>query len=147
MNGVKGNLKLFVQNIEDLKIISAYSQDSLSAVKDIVFLKENRTFIMMINRFMWEKVETDNFEKSKRIRCAIKFADVLRVISKKINQKNKDRLLEFLTIECNKTSNNYEIKIVFAGDGIITLISEAIDVVMQDLGDAWDVKHVPKHKI
>ena len=26
-------------------------------------------------------------------------------------------------------------------------VSEAIDVVMQDLGDAWDVKHVPKHKI
>ena len=36
----KGNLKLIVRNREDLKVISAYSQDSIVAVKDITFLKK-----------------------------------------------------------------------------------------------------------
>ena len=53
-----------------------------------------------------------------------------------------------MTIKCNEISNNnYEIKIFFSGDGIITLISEAVEGVMHDLGKAWNVKHTPEHKI
>ena len=36
---------------------------------------------------------------------------------------------------------------VLTGDNIITLISEAIEVVIHDLGKAWNVKHIPKHEI
>ena len=144
----KKNLTLIGRNIEDLKVISAYSQDSFVAIKDIVFLKRNRTFLMIINRFMWEDAEKGVFRRNKRIRCAIKFEDILKVKSKKINQKKKSRLLECLAIKCNEILNkNYEIKIFFAGDGIITLISESIEVTMQDLGETWNVKYNPKHKI
>ena len=144
----KNNLKLIGNNHEDLKIISAYIQDSIVTVKDMVFLEQNRIFIMMINRFMWENVEKEAFRWNKRIRCAIKFEEVLKVKSKEINQKSKNKLLECLAIKCSEISNNnYEIKIFFAGNSIITLISEAIEVVMYDLGKAWDVKHIPEHKI
>ena len=144
----KNNLKLIGKNQEDLKIISAYTQDSIVAVKDMVFLQKSRIFIMLINRFMWEDVEKGMFRQSRRIRSAIKFEEVLKVKSKEINQKNKNKRLECLMIKCNEISNNnYEIKIFFSGDGIITLISEAIEVVMNDLGKAWNVKHIPEHKI
>jgi len=144
----KNNLKLIGKNQEDLKVISAYSQDSIVNVKDIVFLKENRTFIMITNRFMWEDVEQGIFRKNRRIRCAIKFEEVLHVKSKNINQKNKNRSLECLAIKSNLNSdNNYEIKIYFSGDGIITLVLEAIEVIMQDLGRPWMVKSAPSHKI
>ena len=65
---VKGrvNLKLLGKNQEDLKIISAYLQDSILIVKDIVFLKQNRTFIMIVNRFMWEDVEKGIFRQKCR---------------------------------------------------------------------------------
>ena len=142
------NLKLIGKNIEDLQVISAYCQDSVVKLKDIVFLKKNRTFVMMLNRFMWEDAEKGAFRQNKRIRCAIKFDEVLEVKSKKINQKNKNRLLECLAIKCNETvNNNYEIIFFFAGGSIITLISEFIEVVMHDLGEAWNVKYFPKHKI
>ena len=36
----KIGLKLIGKNLEDLKVISAYLQDSIVAVKDIVFLKK-----------------------------------------------------------------------------------------------------------
>ena len=144
----KGNLKLIVRNREDLKVISAYSQDSIVAVKDITFLKKNRIFIMIINRFMWEDIEKGITRQSKRIRCALKFEGILKVKSKKINQKNKKKRLECLAIECNEIlNNNNEINFFFAGGGVITLISESIEAIMRDLGEAWSVKYTPKHKI
>ena len=90
------NLKLLGKNQEDLKVISAYLQDSVLVVKDMVFLKQNRAFVMLVNRFMWEDVEKGVFRKNKRIRCAVKFDEVIKVESKNINQKNKNRPLECL---------------------------------------------------
>ena len=144
----KFNLKLIGKNREDLKVISAYLQDSIVIVRDIVFLKKNMTFIMIVNRFMWEDVEKGIFRESKRIRCAVKFEEVLKVRSQNINQRNKNKALEYLAIECSLTFDKiYEINIFFAGDSIITIILEAIEVVMQDLGKPWNVKHIPIHKI
>ena len=144
----KNNLKLIGKNQEDLKVISAYSQDSIVTVKDMIFLEKNRIFLMMVNRFMWEDIEKSIYRQNKRIRCAIKFEGILKVKSKKINQKNKNKRLECLAIKCNQILNkNYEIIFFFAGGAAITLISESIEVVMHDLGVSWNVKHIPKHKI
>ena len=144
----KINLKLIGKNQEDLKVVSAYLQDSIEATKDIVFLKKNRTFIMIASRFMWEDVERGVFRKNKRIRCALKFEDIQQVKSKNIDQKNKNRLLECLAIKSFFDSSNVcKIKIFFSGNGVITLMSETIELVMSDLGKAWDVKYMPKHKI
>ena len=141
-------LKLLCRSIDDIKVISAYLQDSIVVVRDIVFLKKNRTFIMIVNRFMWEDAEKGIFRKNKRIRCALKFEDVIVVKSQNINQKNKKKFLECLAIKCVETiEKNYRINIFFSGNNIITIISEAIHVVMEDLGKQWDVKHVPSHKI
>ena len=144
----KNNLKLIGKNQEDLKVISAYSQDSIVAVKDIIFLEKNRIFVMVINRFMWEDVEKGIYRQNKRIKCAIRFEGILKVKSKRINQKNRNKRLECLAIECNEIlDKNYEINFFFSGGGVITLISEFIEVVMHDLGASWNVKHFPKHKI
>ena len=142
------NLKLLGKNQEDLKVISAYLQDSILIVKDIVFLKQNRIFVMIVNRFMWEDIEKGVFRQNKRIRCAVKFEEVIKVESKNINQKNKNKPLECLAIKCSSIfEETYNLKIFFAGDSIITIISEAIDVALHDLGKPWNVKHIPIHKI
>ena len=142
------DLKLLGKHQEDLKIISAYLQDSILIVKDIVFLKQNRIFVMIVNRFMWEDIEKGVFRQNKRIRCAIKFEEVIKVESKNINQKNKNKPLECLAIKCSSIFDEvYRIKIFFAGDSIITIISEVIEVALHDLGKPWNVKHIPIHKI
>ena len=142
------DLKLLGKHQEDLKIISAYLQDSILIVKDIVFLKQNRTFIMIVNRFMWEDVEKGVFTQNKRIRCAVKFEEVIKVESKNINQKNENKPLECLAIKCSSIfEETYKIMIFFAGNSIITIISEVIEVALHDLGKPWNVKHIPIHKI
>ena len=146
-NHEKFNLKLLGRNQEDLKVISAYLQDSIVCIKDIIFLKLNRTFIMLVNRFMWEDIEKGVFRDNKRIKCAVKLEEVTRVESKNINQKNKDKRLECLAIECTEIENGYRIKIFFSGDSIITITSETLEVTLNDLGSPWKVKYAPKHKI
>ena len=142
------NLKLIGKNEKDLNVISAYLQDSIVIPKDIVFLKQNRIFIMIVNRFMWEDLEKGILRKSKRIRCAVKFEEVNKVKSINIDQKNKNIPLECLAIKSSLISDKiYEIKIFFSGKGIITVISEVIDLVMHDISKPWEVKHIPKHKI
>ena len=84
----KINLKQIGKNKEDLKVLSAYLQDSIVLVRDMVFLEKNRNFIIIVNRFMWEDAEKGIFRTNKRIRCAVRFEDVIRVKSRKINQEN-----------------------------------------------------------
>ena len=141
------NLKLIARTEEDLRVVSAHLQDSIASVSDIANLKKNKIFLMQLNRFMWEDVEKGVFRKNKRIRTILKFENVLNVESRNINQIKKDKFLDFLTIETNRMpDNNYEMKIVFAGDSIIKIISEVIEVTLDDQGEAWDTKNMPKHK-
>jgi hypothetical protein len=141
------NLKLIARTEEDLRVVSAHLQDSIASVADIANLKKNKIFLMQLNRFMWEDVEKGVFRKNKRIRTVLKFENVLNVDSRNINQLKKDKFLDFLAIESNITpDNNYEMKIIFAGDSMIRLISELIEVTLDDQGEAWDTKNKPKHK-
>jgi len=141
------NLKLIANTEEDLRVVSAHLQDSIASVSDIANLKKNRIFLMQLNRFMWEDVEKGVFRKNKRIRTVLKFENVLNVLSKNIDQRKKNKFLDFLAIETSITpDNNYEMKIIFAGDSIIRIISESIEVTLDDQGDAWDTKNKPKHK-
>ena len=145
---VAKNLKLIAKTEEDIKVVSAHLQDSILSVKDIANLKKNKIFLMQLNRFMWEDVEKGVFRKNKRIRTVLKFENVLKVFSKNINQKKKDNFLDFLAIETIKMpDNNYEMKITFAGDSIIRIIAEVIEVTLDDQGEAWNTKNKPKHQV
>ena len=141
------NLKLIAKTQEDLRVVSAHLQDSIASVADIANLKKNKIFLMQLNRFMWEDVERGVFRKNKRIRTILKFENVLNVVSRNINQLKKDKFLDFLAIETIVTpDNNYEMKIIFAGDAVIRIKSEVIEVTLDDQGEAWDTKNRPKHK-
>ena len=145
---VAKNLKLIAKTEEDIKVVSAHLQDSILSVEDIASLKKNKIFLMQLNRFMWEDVEKGVFRKNKRIRTVLKFDNVLKVFSRNINQKKKDNFLDFLAIETIKMpDNNYEMKITFAGDSIIRIIAEVIEVTLDDQGEAWDTKNKPKHQV
>ena len=141
------NLKLIAKTEEDLRVVSAHLQDSIASVSDIANLKQNKIFLMQLNRFMWEDVEKGVFRKNKRVRTVLKFENVLKVNSKNINQSTKDKFLDFLAIESNQMPDkNYEMRIIFAGDSIIKIVSEVIEVTLDDQGRAWDTKNKPKHK-
>ena len=142
------NLKLIARTEEDLRVVSAHLQDSIASVADIANLKKSKIFLMQLNRFMWEDVEKGVFRKNKRIRTILKFDNVIDVSSKNINHTDKDKFLDFLAIESNqKPDNNVELKLIFSGDSIIKVISEVIEVALDDQGEPWTTKNKPKHKV
>jgi len=98
----QGFLKLKADDENDLKVFAAYLQDSLTNPSDVKFLKKNKSFICLFNRFMWEDAEKGVFRDNKRIRSALKINDVLSVRSKKINVRQKNKILEFLTINIRR---------------------------------------------
>ncbi len=140
------NLKLIAKTKEDLRVVSAHLQDAIVNVSDIANLRKSKIFLMQLNRFMWEDVEKGVFRKNKRIKSVLKFENIVKVYSKNINQLKKNKFLDFLTIETiQMPDNNYEMKIVFAGNSMIKIISEVIEVTLDDQGSAWDTKNMPQH--
>ena len=141
------NLKLIARPQDDLRVVSAHLQDSIVNISDIALLEKNKVFLMQLNRFMWEDVEKGVFRKNKRIRSVLKIDNVIKVFSKNVNQSKKDKFLDFLTIETTlMPDKNYEMKIVFAGDSIIRVIAEVVEVILDDQGEAWNTKNMPNHK-
>ena len=142
------NLKLNGTSEDDIKVISAHLQDSITQVKNIAHLKKNKIFLIQFNRFMWEDVEKGVFRKNKRIISVLKFENVINVNSKNLNQKNTERFLDFLAIETKLLSDkNYEVKLNFAGDILIKLNLEIIECFLEDISDPWETKSKPKHDL
>ena len=142
------NLKLIARTDDDLRVISAHLQDSITDIKNIANLKKNKIFLMQLNRFMWEDVEKGIFRKNKRVRTILKFDNVVAVNSKNIKNSILDNFLDFLAIESRQMPDkNYEMKLIFSGDAIIKVIAEVIEVTLDDQGKPWDTKNKPKHKV
>ena len=141
-------LKLRAKTQDDLKVMSAHLQDSITQSGNIVHLIRNRIFLIQFNRFMWEDVEKGVFRKNKRILSVLKFENVLSVYSKKLDQNKPDHFLDFLAIESKLLSDkSYEIILHFAGDKQIKINSEVIDCFLDDQGEPWETKNKPKHDI
>jgi|TARA_B110000881_G_C18131563_1_gene297067 hypothetical protein len=140
------NLKLLATSNEDLRVVAAHLQDAIVSTQDIANLKQNRIFLVQLNRFMWEDVEKGIFRKNKRIRTVLKFDNVTSVLSKNINTKRDRKFLDFLTIESNVLlDKSYEIKLIFSGNAVIKIKVEVIDVTLDDQGSPWESKTQPKH--
>ncbi|MAJ86021.1 MAG: hypothetical protein CL687_03530 [Candidatus Pelagibacter sp.] len=142
------NLKLIGKTSEDLKVISAHLQDAIVSISDIAHLKRNRIFLIQLNRFMWEDVEQGVFRKNKRIRTVLKFDHVIKVSSKNIDFNKKDKFLDFLAIESREMADKtLEMNLIFSGNSVIKILTEVIEVTLDDQGDAWETKSKPKHNL
>ena len=148
MSKIQSNLKLLANDEKDLSVFSAYLQDAIIITQDIKFLLKNKTFACIFNRFMWEDTEQGVFRDNRRVRSALVFKNVLNVKSQNINVKKKSTILEFLAIKISKIKNdNFNLKLIFSGGGVISLEVEFIESTLEDFSESWTTKHKPKHKI
>ena len=126
--------KIIAENIDDLRIISALCSGSKILQSEIKFLRQNRIFFIPLQRI---SKENDNKVKDK-INSIIKFDSIYRSKSKNINQRLKNNVLELLAIEIFKKNQNYEIILLFSNNAAITLISEVIEVTLEDITEFND---------
>jgi len=53
-----------------------------------------------------------------------------------------------LAIEAIKLKNeNYNLKLIFSGGGVISIETEFINSTLEDFSNSWKTKYKPKHKI
>tara|TARA_B100000424_G_scaffold115502_1_gene87136 strand:+ start:37 stop:432 length:396 start_codon:yes stop_codon:yes gene_type:complete len=119
--------KIIATDKEGLQMISACCAGSKIRTADIKFLKSNKIFLISIKR---NKVESDL--KDKKINSICKFDFVDSVKSKNIDQGNQELVLELIGIDFFKNKDNYEINLMFNNNAHISLITETIEVRLED---------------
>ena len=120
--------KIIAQNQEDLRVISALCSEAKIKQSEIKFLKENKIFLLSLER--------ENKEKSnskEKINSILKFEFIETSKSKNIDQNSEDNFLELLAIESYKKQNNNEIVLLFSNNGIINLFCEIIECTLEDV--------------
>ena len=121
--------KIIAENAEDLRMISAICSGSKILQSEIKFLRQNRVFLLPLQRNTLEKQR----KNQESINSIIKFDYIYRSKSKNINQKLKNNILELLAIEIFKNNLNFEIVLLFSNNAAITLVAEVIDVTLEDI--------------
>ena len=119
--------KIITQNQDDLRIISALCSGAKIKQSEIKFLKENKIFLISLQR---ENKEKSNSKES--INSILKFEFIEESKSKNINQNNEENVLELLAIESYKKGHNFEIVLLFSKNRFITFSSEVIEVTLED---------------
>jgi hypothetical protein len=146
------DLKLIALDEEDLAVLSAHLQDAVMRVADIAYLKTERRFAAVANRFDWERGSLNGVEPRRRKdahvrkRCGLRFERVLGAQVTGFDLKAKDAILSLLAIGFEPDDPPAgHILLVFSGGAAIRLHVECIEAELKDLGAAWRAKGKPNH--
>jgi hypothetical protein len=157
---VKGDIRLMAKDAEDLAVISAVLQDALAPLSEMRLLNEDRRFVMVLNRFRWERSErvrrasqpagdasfadADDFgDVDQRVHAGLCIDLVKSIRTRGIDRSKSDQFLSLLTMHIDGDKLN----LVFAGGAVIQLEVEKLSLFLQDLDEAWPTQWRPDHKI
>ncbi|MBN9539941.1 MAG: hypothetical protein BGN99_18265 [Alphaproteobacteria bacterium 65-37] len=138
-----GKLKLSAVDAEDLAVISAAIQDALVAVRDCAFLKDEKRFVLLLNRFRWEAdpgVETAYF----RTHSALVFNEVTAVRHQDIPLGEPDRMLELLAVA---REDDHSLTLRFSAGRAIRLEIGRLACHLGDVGEPWPTPWKPAHPV
>jgi hypothetical protein len=138
-----GKLKLRAEDPEDLAVISAFLQDALVPVADMVFLPDERRFVLVANRFMWERPPLDKKGRCERTLTGIAFDGVTAVRVRGFERSDGDRILQVLAVRAVPGS----IIVEFSGDDAMRLESGQILCHLEDIGEPWPTPWRPRHAL
>ena len=125
--------KIIAQTSEDLRIISALCSESKVRTSEIKFLKNNKVFLVTV-----ERESKEDQKLNKILKSIIKFDYVENSKSINIDQNEKKNILELLTIENFKKNDKFEIILLFSKNKAITLQTEVIEVTLENIEEIND---------
>jgi hypothetical protein len=141
-------LRLAAVDEEDLSVLSAFVQDAVLKVGDMVYLPKERRFALAMNRFTWEKAEDGARKDFERRRTALTFDRVQGVRTSGIERQAAERVLELLAVRFDVTDAPAgKVTLVFAGGALLEIEVEVIEARLADLGPAWATRVKPDHPL
>jgi len=138
-------LKLRAADADDLAILSAHVQDALVPLADMAWLREERRFVLALNRFRWEAVaETrDGAPLHARTHSLLSIAAVRAVRRRGLDGVDPHAPLNLLGI----TGEGDAIDLTFAGGGIVRIEADGIALFLEDVGEDWPTRSRPSHAL
>ena len=126
----EGPLRLRALDGDDLQIVSALVQDSVSTVGDVSFLKGHRRFAVLLNRVRWEGPT----RTPERVRSLLVVENALAVRSQGVDPGAKDTVLSLLALAWEgEPDGPGRLLLTLAGDGAVAVECEALEVLLQDV--------------
>jgi len=147
-------IRLMAKDAADLAVVASCLQDALVPLSEMKFLKEEKRFVMLLNRFRWEvadpaKSETrgdasfaDAGPGNQRVNSGLCVDGVASIRSRGIDLQKPAKFLNLMTIGMDGPNT---LNLVFSGDGVIQLEVESAKVFLQDFGEAWPTQWRPDH--
>lgn len=156
-------LKLIALDGEDLAVLSVHLQDAVVAVGDMTYQPKEQRFVLLANRFDWEKaiqaeamadfdapvgVAAAAAGPCVRRRAGLRVERVLGARVRGIDLKKKQAVLNLLAMKFEETqAPSGTVTFLFSGGGEVQLDVECMEAGLEDLGVAWDAKGVPCHDV
>lgn len=149
-DGGEAPLRLMAQDIGDLEVISALTQDAVFAASEMRWQKAPRRFALLLNRFRWEDVVAAARRRRpvERVQSMLLVEDVLGVQTQGIMPGDAETVLSLLSLafEPGEDGTGWLI-LTLAGDGAIALEVEALNVTLKDVTRPYIApsKKTPQH--
>ena len=125
-------------------MISAACQDALVAVRDCAYFKDEKRFVLLLNRFRWEAdptIETAYW----RTHSALVFNEVTAVHHHKIPLDEPDRMLELLAVAPGRRP--VQSRCASPQDRAIRLEIGRLACHLGDVGEPWPTPWKPAHPV
>ncbi len=163
-------LKIRAHDAEDIHTLSGLLQDSLAPLCDVAYLREEKRFVLVVNRFCWEMLpselrerglsapdtpegqaenddvsfsDVDDLPTFHRVNTGLCFDKVKSVQVKDVDLNQKDEILNLLTIAAIP---GY-ITLHFSGGAAIRLVVSQIRCHMDDISEPWPTLYQPRHDV
>ncbi len=135
-DGAERALNLLARDAEDLRVLSALTQDSVLTVGEMRYDGRRRQVMLLINRFRWEdRVRADRQRRGyERVRSVIAIEDVRRARIQGLPRDALDMVISLLSMDFSPGPDGTgTLTLTFAGDGAVALEVEALEVTLTDV--------------
>ena len=141
-------LRIFAEDADDLKIISAAVQDAVTKAENLKYESRIRRFSIELNRFKWEAKEARKKGPQTRVRSLLAIDGVLSVKTLGVTRADPDLVYSLLNIEFvpDDEPPGGVLRLLFAGDGELAITVEALDVSLLDSDYEWTTPRKPSHE-
>jgi len=142
-------LRLIAEDADDLKVISAAVQDSVTKIANLKYEARRHRFAIELNRFRWEaEAAVGRARRHERVRALLAFDGVISAQTMGLTKTDPELVVSLLNIEFEPgdAPPGGKVRLLFAGDGEIVLDVEVLDVTLLDSDYVWPTRNVPKHE-
>lgn len=137
--------RLAARDADDLKVLSALLQDAVLLARDVVWLRQERRFAFVADRYRWEEPAA-----RERVRVGVHFDGVLRVRARGVPEPSADgppQPLAILaaTFEAAEEPPGGVVRLACAGGAEFEVSVDALDALLKDLGTPRKAVATPEH--